>query len=180
MTLQELVAKGISPELAVFITSMIPIVELRGALPLAINLFHIPWYEAFFLSFIGNILPVPFIFLFLKPLTDLLCKIPFFKRFFDWLFKRTRGKGSAIEKYEEIGLLVFVAIPLPGTGAWTGALLAYLMALDFKKSFLFISLGVFAAGIIVTSLCLLGWTGAIIAGIGLGIYVLINIIRVTK
>ncbi|MEO0184864.1 MAG: small multi-drug export protein [candidate division WOR-3 bacterium] len=176
MTPQTLVAHGFAPEWAVFLTSMIPIVELRGALPLAINLFHIPWYKAFVISFIGNILPVPFILFFLKPITDLLCKIPLFNKFFAWLFSRTRKKGAVIEKYEEIGLLIFVAIPLPGTGAWTGALVAYLMALEFKKSMFFISLGVFVAGVIVTSLCLIGWTGAIIAGIAIIIFVLVRIL----
>jgi uncharacterized membrane protein len=71
-----------------------------------------------------------------------------------------------IEKYEEIGLMAFVAIPLPGTGAWTGVLIAFLFGLDFKKSLLIIAIGVFIAGIIVSSLCLLGWLGAIIAGAG--------------
>lgn len=174
MNPQQLVAHGISPEWAVFLTSMIPVVELRGALPLAINLFHIPWYKAFLISFIGNMIPVPFILLFLRPITNLLYKINIFKKFFDWLFKRTRKKSSVIEKYEELGLMIFVAIPLPGTGAWTGALLAYLMDIDFGKSIFFISLGVFVAGIIVTSLCLIGWFGAIIAGIIIIITILLR------
>ncbi|MGB9720578.1 MAG: COG2426 family protein [bacterium] len=176
MTPQTLVAQGVAPEWAVFLTSMIPVVELRGALPLAINLLHIPWYKAFLISFIGNILPVPFILLFLKPITELLCKISIFNRFFSWLFSRTRKKSAVIEKYEELGLLIFVAIPLPGTGAWTGALIAYLMALEFKKSMFFISLGVLVAGVIVTSLCLIGWTGAIIAGIAIITFVLVRIL----
>ncbi len=176
MTLQELVAKGFSPELAVFITSMIPVVELRGALPLAINLFKIPWQKAFLLSFIGNILPVPFILLFLKPVTYLLCRIKIFDKFFNWLFARTRKKSAVVEKYEELGLLIFVAIPLPGTGAWTGALLAYLLGLDFKKSILFISLGVFIAGIIITSLCLIGWIGLIIAVILIVVFIMARIL----
>ncbi|MEO0094839.1 MAG: small multi-drug export protein [candidate division WOR-3 bacterium] len=175
MSPQELVAKGFSPELTVFLTSMVPVIELRGALPVAINLFKIPWYEAFVISFIGNILPVPLILLFLKPVTDLLCKISIFGKFFEWLFKRTRKKSEIIEKYKELGLLIFVAIPLPGTGAWTGALLAYLMALDFKRSIIFISLGVFIAGVIVSSLCLIGWVGAIIALIGITVFTLIRI-----
>ncbi len=175
MTPQELVARGGSPEWAVFLFSMIPVVELRGALPLAINLFKIPWQKAFIISFIGNILPVPFILLFLKPATDLLYKIKLFKRFFDWLFSKTRKKGEVIEKYEELGLLIFVAIPLPGTGAWTGALLAYLMGLEFIKSIIFIIIGVFIAGVIVTSLCLVGWIGAIIAMFAMVIFVLIRI-----
>jgi uncharacterized membrane protein len=176
MTPQTLVNYGFAPEWAVFLTSMIPVVELRGALPLAINLFHIPWYKAFIISLVGNILPVPFILLFLKPVTKLLCRVPILEKFFDYLFSRTRKKSSMIEKYEELGLLIFVAIPLPGTGAWTGALLAYLMALDFKRSILFISLGVFIAGVIVTSLCLIGWIGAIIAGAAIIGFILIRIV----
>ena len=87
--------------------------------------------------------------------------------FFEWFFERTRQKGNElIKKYEEVGLLAFVAIPLPMTGAWTGALVAFLFGLDFKKSLLIITIGVFIAGIIVTCLCLLGWLGAIIAGAG--------------
>ncbi len=167
MTPQDLVAQGLSPEVAVFITSMLPIIELRGALPMAINLFHIVWPKAFLISFIGNLIPVPFILWLLGPIVRLLSRVKPIGRFFEWLFKRTRRKGNAvIEKYEEIGLLAFVAIPLPGTGAWTGALIAFLFGLDFKKSFLVIALGVFIAGVIVTCLCLLGWLGALIAGVG--------------
>lgn len=167
MTPQDLVAKGLHPELAVFLTSMLPIIELRGALPMAINLLHIAWPKAFLISFVGNLIPVPFILLLLGPVVSLLSKIRPLGSFFQWLFERTRRKGSkVIEKYEEIGLLAFVAIPLPGTGAWTGALIAFLFGLDFKKSALVISIGVFIAGVIVTCLCLLGWLGALIAGIG--------------
>jgi len=167
MTPHDLVARGLSPEIAVFITSMLPIIELRGALPMAINFFHIAWPKAFLISFIGNLIPVPFILWLLAPVVKVLSKIKPIGNFFEWLFKRTRRKGNTvIEKYEEIGLLAFVAIPLPGTGAWTGALIAFLFGLEFKKSFLVIMLGVFIAGVIVTCLCLLGWLGALIAGIG--------------
>jgi len=170
MNPQDLVAKGLSPELAVFLTSMLPIIELRGALPLAINLFQIAWPKAFIIAYIGNIIPVPIILWLLGPVVNLLSKVRILKRFFDWLFERTRKRSSSmIEKYEEIGLMAFVAIPLPGTGAWTGALIAFLFGLDFKKSLLIITIGVFIAGVIVTSLCLLGWLGAIIAGLGLAI-----------
>lgn len=168
MTPQDLVARGLTPEIAVFLTSMLPIVELRGALPLAINLFHIAWPKAFLLSFLGNLIPVPFILWLLEPVVKILSKIKPFQKFFEWLFARTRRRGSkVIEKYEEIGLLAFVAIPLPLTGAWTGALVAFLFGLEFKKSLLVIALGVFIAGVIVTSLCLLGWLGGIIAGVAL-------------
>jgi len=161
---QELVGKGFSPEFAVFITSMLPIVELRGALPLAINLFNFSWLKAFLIAFLGNLLPIPFILLLFDPLFKKLQKFRFFASFFRWLFERTRKKGKVVEKYKEVGLMIFVAIPLPATGAWTGALIAYLLGLEFKKSLLFISMGVFIAGVIVTSLCLLGYLGAMIAG----------------
>ena len=170
MNPQDLVAKGLSPELAVFLTSMLPIIELRGALPLAINVFRISWPKAFLIAYIGNLIPAPIILWLLGPVVNLLSKIGIFRHFFTWLFERTRRKSSKmIEKYEEIGLMAFVAIPLPGTGAWTGALIAFLFGLDFKKSLLIIAIGVLIAGVIVTSLCLLGWFGAIIAGAGLAI-----------
>ncbi|MGB7054290.1 MAG: small multi-drug export protein [bacterium] len=170
MNPQDLVAKGLSPELTVFLTSMLPIIELRGALPLAINVFNINWPKAFLIAYIGNIIPAPIILWLLGPVVRLLSKLRIFDKFFTWLFERTRKKGSKmIEKYEEIGLMAFVAIPLPGTGAWTGALIAFLFGLDFKKSLLIIAIGVLIAGVIVTSLCLLGWLGAIIAGVGLAL-----------
>ena len=164
----DLVAKGFTPELAVFLTSMLPVIELRGALPLAINVFNISWPKAFLIAYIGNMIPAPIILWLLGPIVKLLSRIHLFKKFFDWLFERTRKRSNKmIEKYEEIGLMAFVAIPLPGTGAWTGALIAFLFGLDYKKSLLIIAIGVFIAGIIVTCLCLLGWFGAIIAGLAL-------------
>ena len=170
MSPQELVAKGLSPELAVFLTSMLPVIELHGALPLAINVFDISWPKAFLIAYIGNLIPAPIILWLLGPAVKLLSKIEIFNHFFTWLFERTRRKSSkVIEKYEEIGLMAFVAVPLPGTGAWTGALIAFLFGLDYWKSLLIIAIGVLIAGVIVTSLCLLGWLGAIIAGLVLAI-----------
>lgn len=167
MNPQDLVARGLTPELAVFLTSMLPIIELRGALPLAINLFNISWPKAFLIAYIGNIIPAPLILWLLGPIVRFLSRVHIFRRFFTWLFERTRKRSNRmIEKYEEIGLMAFVAIPLPGTGAWTGALIAFLFGLDFKKSLLIIAIGVFIAGVVVTCLCLLGWLGALIAGLG--------------
>ena len=167
MNPQDLVARGLTPELAVLLTSMLPIIELRGALPLAINLFNISWPKAFLIAYIGNIIPAPLILWLLGPIVRLLSRVHIFRQFFTWLFERTRKRSnSMIEKYEEIGLMAFVAIPLPGTGAWTGALIAFLFGLDFKKSLLIIAIGVFIAGVVVTCLCLLGWLGALIAGLG--------------
>jgi len=163
----ELLGLGLSKELVVLAISALPIFELRGALPVAINLFHFPWYYALLLAIIGNLAPVPFLLLFLNAISNLLSKIGIFKRIFHWLFERTRQRGRIINRYERIGLALFVAIPLPLTGAWTGSLAAVLLGLKFKHAFLSIFIGVLIAGIIVTCLCLLGWIGAIIAGIGL-------------
>ncbi|GAH77092.1 unnamed protein product [marine sediment metagenome] len=86
----------------------------------------------------------------------------------NWVFSHTRRQGKTIEKYEKIGLTLFVAIPLPITGAWTGSIAAFLLGLRLRYAFLSIVIGVVIAGAIVTSLCLLGWLGAVIAGVGLG------------
>jgi len=162
---EELLSLGFSKELVVLIISALPIFELRGALPVAINLFHFPWYYALPLVVIGNLLPVPVILLFLGSISKWLSKIDFFDRFLHRLFEHTSRRGKIIGKYERIGLVLFVAIPLPVTGAWTGSLLAVLFGLKFRHAFLSIFIGVCIAGIIVTCLSLLGWTGAIIAGI---------------
>jgi len=173
--IEELVNSGISRELIVVIVSALPIFELRGALPLAINLFHIPWYWALSLAVVGNMLPVPFLLLFLESLAKGIGRIESGKKLVEWVFKHTRQRSRVIEKYEKIGLALFVAIPLPLTGAWTGSIAAFLLGLKFSYAFLSILSGVIIAGAIVTSLCLLGWIGAIIAGIGLSILAVIGL-----
>jgi len=164
---EELVESGISEELIVVIVSALPIVELRGALPIAINLFHMPWYWALCLAVIGNLLPVPFLLLFLESLAKGVSRVDSGKKLVDWVFRRTRQRGKIIERYEKIGLALFVAIPLPMTGAWTGSVAAFLFGPKFNYALLSILFGVIIAGAIVTSLCLLGWLGAVIAGVGL-------------
>jgi len=158
---------GFSKELAVLIVSALPVVELRLALPVAINQFQFPWYYALLLAIIGNLIPVPFLLLFFGAFSRLLSKIGILNRMLNWFFERTRRRGQIIEKYERVGLVLFVAIPLPVTGAWTGSIAAVLFKLKFKHAFLSIFIGVLIAGAIVTCLSLLGWTGAVIAGIGL-------------
>jgi uncharacterized membrane protein len=174
---EDLVNIGFSEALAVFIISMLPIIELRGALPVAINVFDMPWYYAFTLAFLGNLLPVPFILLFFRAITRWLRRWSVFERFFNWLFERTMRRGRMIEKYERIGLALFVAVPLPVTGAWTGSLVAVLLGLRVKMAFISIAIGVFIAGIIVTTLSLLGWLGALIAGSALIILVVSGLWR---
>lgn len=155
-TVAWLKAKGVAPELIVVIISMIPVVELRGSIPVAILLFNIPWLEAAVLSIIGNMIPVPFLLLLIDWFFGLISKVKPGRKFTEWLFTRTRRKGKSIEKYEEIGLFIFVGIPLPGTGGWTGALAANIFGLRFWRSMLFIFLGVIMAAIIVTALSLMG------------------------
>ena len=155
-TVSWLKAKGVAPELIVVIISMIPVVELRGSIPVAILLFNIPWLEAAVLSIIGNMIPVPFLLLLIDWFFGLISKVKPGRKFTEWLFTRTRRKGKSIEKYEEIGLVIFVGIPLPGTGGWTGALAANIFGLRFWRSMLFIFLGVIMAAIIVTVLSLMG------------------------
>ena len=142
---------GLPAEAVVFILAMIPIVELRGALPLALTYYKLDLVYAYFLSVAGNILPVVFILLYIKPVSDWLMKNNrTMENFFAWLFKRTRHKIA--KQYEQYGLLalaIFVAIPLPMTGAWTGALAAWLFGVDGKKGFLAILFGVMLAGVIV-------------------------------
>jgi uncharacterized membrane protein len=158
---------GIAKELIVVIISALPVVELRGALPVAINVFNMPWYWAYLLAVIGNMLPVPILLLFFDSLAKLVSKVEVGRRLVNWVLERTRRHGKLIERYERIGLMLFVAIPLPFTGAWTGSIVAFLMGMKFRYSFLPILCGVLIAGVIVTCLCLLGWVGAVIAGVGL-------------
>jgi uncharacterized membrane protein len=141
----------------VFLISAAPISELRGGIPTGLFEFDLSWYSVFLVSFLGNLLPVPFLLLFLDPLSRYLSKIKIFDRVLEWLFKRTRRRGRTVERYGRIGLTLFVAVPLPITGAWTGALVAFLLGMEFKRAFISIALGVFIAGVIVTSVCLAGW-----------------------
>src|SRR3989304_5180574 len=164
--------RGISKELAVLSISALPIFELRGGIPVAINFFKMDWWSGFFWSFLGNIIPIVPLLLFLNSLTKGLSRINLFKRFFQWLFERTKRKSEMVEKYEFLGLMIFVAIPLPMTGAWSGAVAATLFGIKFLPAILSISLGVLIAGVIVLALSLLGiWGGGIAVIVLLGLAV---------
>jgi uncharacterized membrane protein len=139
---------------------MAPISELRGAIPIGISVYHFPWYSAYLLAVLGNLLPIPFILLFLNSIIPLLRRVNFMDKLIDWFFRRTRRKGKMVERYEWLGLMLFVAIPLPFTGAWTGAILAVLLGLKFKYAFSSIAVGVLVAGALVTSATVLGWAVA--------------------
>ncbi len=159
----KLIEQKLSPELSVFIISMLPIFELRGSIPVGVQTLDLPWYQVFLISVLGNMTPIIFLLLLLGFLTKIFMKVPILAKLLEWIFKRTRSKSAIIEKYEELGLILFVAIPLPITGAWTGAFAAYLFGLNFWKSILCILIGVLMAAVIVTSLTMLGWKGAVIA-----------------
>jgi len=156
--------KGMSRTAAVVAISTLPIVELRGAVPVGIVSFNMPWWQVYLIAVAGNMIPIPIILLLLGPLSRFCMRFAIGQKFFDWLFERTRKKSASIEKYEALGLTIFVAIPLPVTGGWTGAMAAFLMGIPFWKAMLYILLGVMIAGVIMTALSLMGWLGAIIAG----------------
>lgn len=136
--------------------SFIPISELRGGIPYA-YFNGIPLLQAYIICVLINALVAPVFFIFLETVHKALYKIAWYRKFFDKSVNRARAKvGPKIEKYGMAGLLVFVAIPLPVTGAWTGTLGAWILGLNKKKSFLFILLGVMIAGLIVSTVIYTG------------------------
>ena len=173
-SLEEKHIMTLSEFLQVFFTAAAPISELRAAIPLAVNVHHISWPIAFVVAIAGNLLPVPFLLLFLDPLSKLLSKVKLFERIINWVFERSRRRGKIIERYETIGLALFVAVPFPITGAWTGAIIAFLLGISFWRAFISIAIGVLIAGAIVTTLTIIGWWGAVIAGVGLGIIAILG------
>ncbi|MBQ1274984.1 MAG: small multi-drug export protein [Cellulosilyticum sp.] len=139
---------GIIPsEAIIFIVSMVPVLELRGGL-LAASLLDIEMYKAVWICIIGNLIPIPFILLFIKTILGWMKKQNCFKKLVEWLEHKSMSKGGQIEKYEFLGLLLFVGVPLPGTGAWTGALIASLLDVKNKKAFMAIGCGLVMATVI--------------------------------
>lgn len=138
---------GMGMELAVFIVSMVPLIELRGAVPLGIGN-GMPWHVVMPLAYLGNCLPIPFI-LFIGPkVLNWLGTLKPFQRPVKWYQDKLHSKKSQVTKYAKYGLFLFVAVPIPGTGAWSGALIAALLDMPKRKAFVSIVLGVVAAGII--------------------------------
>lgn len=134
-----------------FFMSMVPILELRGALPLAIAAEGLNPVIAYFFCVIGNCLPVPFLILFVRPVFEWMRRTSkWLGNIVDKLEAKAHGKAEKVKKYEMLGLFLFVAIPLPGTGAWTGSLIAAVLGMRVKDSVPMICLGVLAAGILMT------------------------------
>ncbi len=159
--LVEWFAANLSPYISeygvIFIISLLPILELRGGL-IAAALLKVPEVQAIPLCIVGNILPIPFILLFIRQIFKWLKKTKVFGGLIQKLEIRAMEKSDNIQKYEFWGLLLFVGIPLPGTGAWTGALIASLLEMDIKKSSLAILCGIALATVImyVVSYVILG------------------------
>ncbi len=151
----------ISSKAVIFIISLMPILELRGGL-LAASLLKVPEIEAIPICIIGNILPIPFILLFIKKIFKCMKNFKIFRGLIEKLETRAMGKSDTIKKYEFWGLMFFVGIPLPGTGAWTGALIASLLGIDIKKSSLAI-LGGIAMATVIMYIISYGLLGSIIS-----------------
>lgn len=139
--------------LVTLVISAVPVIELRGAIPYALGN-NVPWQLALIISICGNMLPVPFIMLFMRKIFDWLSKFRLTAPLVDWLERRVRKKSRSVLKYAAIGLMIFVAIPLPGTGAWTGTMVAAFLDMRIKTAVPFIFCGVVIAGIVVTVLSL--------------------------
>ena len=150
----------VSREITVFIISMVPILELRGGL-IAASLLQIPIIKAIWYCVIGNIIPVLFILLLITPIFAWLKQTSLFRPLVEKLEHKAMGKSEQIEKYQFWGLVLFVGIPLPGTGAWTGSLIASLLGVKFKKAFPAVILGIVMATIIM-SIFSYGLLGALI------------------
>ena len=136
-------------EIVAFIISMIPILELRGGL-IAASLLGIGVFKAILLCVLGNIVPIPFILFFITPIFNWMKKTKLFRPMVEKLEKKSMDKSEQIQKYEFWGLALFVGVPLPGTGAWTGALIAALLGIKTKKASLAIFVGLLIATIIMT------------------------------
>ena len=143
---------GLPGEAAVLVVSMLPIFELRGGIPVGF-LLGLTWWKVYIMAVLGNLIPVVPILLLLDPVSNWLRRhMSLADRFFEWLFKRTRRKTEAgLKKYGIFfGLMLFVAIPLPVTGAWTGCVAAFLFGVKFRYSFPAVLSGVLIASVIVT------------------------------
>ena len=135
--------------IGIFLISMLPIIELRGAIPIGAAI-GLPWYLNIIVSIVGNMLPVPFILMFSVKAFEFMKKHNIMVKFIEKIENRAKKRSEGLATGEFIGLMLFVAIPFPGTGAWTGALIAALLQFNRKRSFFYIGLGVVIASVIMT------------------------------
>lgn len=143
--------------LATLIIGALPVFELRGAIPIALGVYGMSPVSAYIFAVAGNMIPVIPLLLYLDPVSSYLRRYAIFEKFFSWLFERThRNHSERFEKYGTLALTIFVAIPLPVTGAWTGCAAAFVFGIKFRNAFPAILAGVLIAGIIVTAVTLTG------------------------
>lgn len=136
-----------------FLVSMVPVVELRGAIPFGHNVLGLGIWTTFFASVLGNLAPVPFIIVYIRRIFQWLRRnFPSLDRLVDKLERKAHLKGKRVTKYKYLGLMLFVAIPLPGTGAWTGALAAAFLDMPLRRALPSIALGVMTAGVVISAL----------------------------
>jgi len=135
--------------LYVFGISILPVIELRGAIPAGAAM-GLPWWAVFLCAVAGNLLPVPFILFFIEKIFAFMKEHGIFPRLVQWLEEKARKGAAKVEGYALFGLSLFVAVPLPGTGAWTGALIAALFHMEKRRSMLSIAIGVLLAGVVMT------------------------------
>ena len=150
-SIMEALSGSFSPELIVFIISLLPVLELRGGL-IAATLLGVPFLRAFAICFLGNILPLPFIILFIRKVLNWMKRFKLFRGIAEWIEKKSSKKKDKLLKYEEWGLLLFVAIPIPGTGGWMGALVAAMCDIRLKKAMPILAIGVLIAGVIMSAI----------------------------
>ncbi len=148
-----------SKEIATIFIAALPILELRAAIPVGIIKFHLSIPKVYLLSLLGNLLPVIPLLFFFKYFFHKLKNIKLIGKFFKWWFESVKRRSKIVERWGFWGLVLFVSIPLPITGAWTGTVAATLFDIKIRKAFLAITIGVLLAGVIVTLLCLLGKLG---------------------
>ncbi|MFC1559335.1 COG2426 family protein [Gemmatimonadota bacterium] len=141
---------GLPPELITVIVGALPISEVRGAIPVGIALGDLSWQAAYLFGVIGNALPVAPLLFGLEPVSTWLRRWQIWERFFTWLFARTRRRGGLIEKYGALGLILFVSIPLPVTGAWTGCAAAFVFGIRPGRALPLVLGGIMIAATVVT------------------------------
>jgi uncharacterized membrane protein len=161
--IQQFFLETVGREWCVFFCSMIPIIELRGAIPMGWAM-GLEWWQSYLISVAGNMLPVPFILLFINRIIKWMAesKISLFNKVANWLLKKAEKNRAKIEKYAFWGVALFVAVPLPVTGAWTGSLVAAVIDMKFWKALLSALIGVMIAGVIMTVI-FYGGIGGLIA-----------------
>ena len=138
--------------LEVFLVSAVPVIEQRGAIPLGILVYKLDPLIVFVISFLGSLLPVPFVLLLFNVILKWMKRFKIFSGFTAFVENKVQKGSKKVEKYKELGLIIFVAIPIPTTGLWTGSAIAAFLGLDFKKSFFCVALGGIISAIIITIL----------------------------